>query len=83
MAAWNFQSALVPVTGAASGIGLAVCRRLRQEGATPLLIDRDAARLAAAVADIYAGDADASRYGYQVDVSDAAHIIFAEDILVH
>ncbi len=74
MTGWNFQSALVPVTGAASGIGLAVCRRLREEGGTPLLLDRDAARLTAAVADIYAGDADASRFGYQVDVSDAAAV---------
>lgn len=74
MAAWNFQSTLVPVSGAGSGIGLAVCRRLRQEGGTPLLLDRDAARLAAAVAEIYPQASDASRHGYQVDVSDSAAV---------
>jgi 3-oxoacyl-[acyl-carrier protein] reductase len=71
MAGWNFQSALVPVTGAASGIGLAVCRRLREEGGTPLLIDRDPDRLAHALAAVYAGVPEADRFGYVVDVSDS------------
>jgi NAD(P)-dependent dehydrogenase (short-subunit alcohol dehydrogenase family) len=37
----------VLVTGAASGIGEAVCRRLVEEGAAVALVDRDAARLEA------------------------------------
>src|SRR5204863_8134338 len=68
MAAWNFQSALVPVTGAGSGIGFAICRRLRQEGATPLLLDIDKDRLASALAELYAEVEDRDRYGYVVDV---------------
>lgn len=68
MAAWDFQSALVPVTGAASGIGLAVCRRLRAEGATPLLLDVAADKLSSALDDVYAGVAERARFGYQVDV---------------
>jgi 3-oxoacyl-[acyl-carrier protein] reductase len=74
MAAWNFQSALVPVTGAASGIGLAICRRLREEGATPLLLDLDASRLAAAVDEVYAGVADRARFAYQVDVRSSSSV---------
>ena len=68
---WNFQSALVPVTGAASGIGLAVCRRLREEGATPLLLDVDGQRLGAAVRQVWGEAADPSRLGYLVDVRSA------------
>jgi 3-oxoacyl-[acyl-carrier protein] reductase len=72
MTAWNFQSALVPVTGAGSGIGLAICRRLREEGATPILLDMDPGRLESALADLYAGAADRARYGYAVDVRSSA-----------
>lgn len=67
---WNMESAIVPVTGAASGIGLAICKRLRAEGATPLLLDVDPQKLDAALRTVYA-EADgksASRYGYVVDV---------------
>lgn len=74
MAAWNFQSALVPVTGAGSGIGLAICRRLREEGATPLLLDVDADRLASALAEVYAGVDERARYGYVVDVRSASAV---------
>lgn len=74
MATWNFESALVPVTGAGSGIGLAICRRLREEGATPLLLDVDASRLAAALAEVYAEVDDRARYGYLVDVCSSSDI---------
>lgn len=74
MAAWNFESALVPVTGAASGIGLAICHRLREEGATPLLLDVDAGRLAAALSEVYGEVDDLARYGYQVDVRSSSEI---------
>jgi NAD(P)-dependent dehydrogenase (short-subunit alcohol dehydrogenase family) len=69
MTAWNFAAAVVPVTGAASGIGLGICRRLRAEGATPLMLDVDGARLDAATRDVYADADTASRYGYVVDVT--------------
>ena len=70
----NLQSAVVPVTGAASGIGLAVCMRLRAEGATPLLLDLDQEKLEAAVQAVYRDVEDAARYAYTVDVSDSASI---------
>lgn len=68
MSAWNFHTAIVPVTGAASGIGLAISRRLREEGAMPLLLDVDSTRLSEAVRQVYGEDADISRLGYLVDV---------------
>ncbi len=68
---WNMQSAIVPVTGAGSGIGLAICKRLRAEGATPLLLDFNPKNLEAALREVYAGADDASRHGYVVDVSDS------------
>ena len=74
MAGWNFQQALVPVTGAASGIGLAICRRLREEGATPLLLDVDAGRLDSSLSEVYGDVGDRTRYSYQVDASNPAEI---------
>lgn len=74
MSGWDFRSALVPVSGAASGIGLAICRRLKDEGATPLLLDRDPGRLAEAVAQVHADAADPGRFAYQVDVSDSTSV---------
>ena len=70
MNTWNMESAVVPVTGGASGIGLAICKRLRAEGAHPLLLDFDADRLKVALQDVYRGE-DSSRFGYQVDVRDS------------
>lgn len=65
----GFESALVPVTGAASGIGLELCRMLRARGARPLLLDVDGDSLRTAVADVYGGDGF-GHHGYVVDVSD-------------
>ena len=75
----ELQSAVVPVTGAASGIGLAIARRLRSEGATPLLIDVDRTGLDVAAGEIYGAEVG-RRYAYQVDVSDSTAVdaCFAE-----
>lgn len=73
MSPFNLDSALVPVTGAASGIGLAICRRLRADGATPLLLDLDETRLRAALSEVY-GPGDVARFGYRLDVRDAAAV---------
>ena len=52
------------VTGAASGIGLALARRLKAAGATPVLVDRDDEALEAAKAELGAA-------GWPGDVRDA------------
>jgi len=72
---WNMESALVPVTGAASGIGLEICRKLRAAGATPLLLDYDPQKLESALTDVFGADQrDRSRFGYVVDVSSSSAI---------
>lgn len=69
----GLQSAVVPITGGASGIGLAVCKRLRSLGALPLLIDVNAAQLQGALQEVYPGP-DASRFGYVADVRDSSAV---------
>lgn len=71
---FNLASAVVPVTGAASGIGLAVCRQLRARGARPLLLDLDPARLEAALQEVYPDLPDRARHGYPLDVSDSGAV---------
>lgn len=69
----EFASAIVPVTGGASGIGLAICKRLRALGATPLLLDVNADQLQRALGEVFP-EQDASRFGYVVDVADAGAV---------
>jgi NAD(P)-dependent dehydrogenase (short-subunit alcohol dehydrogenase family) len=69
----NLDAAVVPVTGAASGIGLAICRRLREVGAVPLLLDVDAERLDQARRELYPG-ADPLQRAYCVDMRDSAAV---------
>lgn len=71
MSLLNLESAVVPVTGASSGIGLAICKRLRSAGAVPLLLARGEERLAAAVREVYPDAGSDTRYAYRVDVRDA------------
>lgn len=71
MSTWNMESAIVPVTGAASGIGLAVCERLRATGATPLLLDWDEQKLHVAAKQVYKDSDESSRFCYLVDVRDS------------
>src|SRR5690348_9761657 len=80
MNTWQLQSAVVPVTGAASGIGLAICKRLREEGATPLLMDLDEHKLEDAAQEVYSDSSTPGRYAYRVDVSNSGSIdaCFAE-----
>jgi 3-oxoacyl-[acyl-carrier protein] reductase len=70
----NLASAIVPVTGAASGIGLAVCKRLRAVGATPLLLDFNEQRLDAAAREVFTDADTSSRYHYVLDVRDSKAI---------
>jgi 3-oxoacyl-[acyl-carrier protein] reductase len=72
----SFDSAIVPITGAASGIGLAIAKRLRSAGATPLLLDIDEGKLEAAARELY-GDvpgASLARRTYRLDVRDSAAV---------
>ena len=76
----GLESAVIPVSGGASGIGLAICRALRAVGALPLLVDSNAETLQAAVADLYPDDNAGRPHGYVVDVRDcgAVHACFEQ-----
>ena len=63
------------ITGAASGIGLATARRFAAEGATVLLADRDADRLAAA----HAALGEDRHQAIRLDVTDEAGWIAVAD----
>lgn len=69
MTRFDLSGAIVPVTGGASGIGLAICRNLRAEGALPVLIDSDAEAVGRAIDTLYP-DKTKGPYGHVVDVSD-------------
>ena len=66
----GIRGGVIPVTGAAAGIGLAIAKQLRSLGARPLLLDIDAAQLDVVAREIY-GDDNSSNYTYVVDVSDS------------
>lgn len=68
------EAAVVPVTGAASGIGLAICKKLRSVGATPLLLDVDEERLATAAREVYPKASDPTRYACVLDVRDSGAV---------
>jgi 3-oxoacyl-[acyl-carrier protein] reductase len=71
----SLDGALIPVSGSASGIGLAIAKRLRAAGALPLLLDIDAARLDAARREVFGADAaDAPPFSYLLDVRDASAV---------
>jgi NAD(P)-dependent dehydrogenase (short-subunit alcohol dehydrogenase family) len=67
----------VLVTGAASGIGEAVCRRLAAEGAAASLVDRDAARLATLRDELAAAGRRVA--AFPTDVGDEAAVRAAVD----
>jgi meso-butanediol dehydrogenase/(S,S)-butanediol dehydrogenase/diacetyl reductase len=65
----RFDSRVAVITGGASGIGRATARRLQDEGAQVVLLDRDRTTLDEAVKDL-GGSAE----GVAVDVADAAGV---------
>ena len=77
MNALDFRGRSALVTGGASGIGLAVARRLAASGATVALWDRDEAALAAAKAEL-----PAATRTLAVDVADADAVARAAEATV-
>ncbi|MFC8530152.1 bifunctional aldolase/short-chain dehydrogenase [Nocardia sp. NPDC057227] len=67
------------VTGAASGIGRAIARRLAAEGACVVVADRDAAKAAEVAAEL--GSADVA-IGFGADVTDEGQVQAAVDAAV-
>jgi NAD(P)-dependent dehydrogenase (short-subunit alcohol dehydrogenase family) len=72
-AASEFGGRIALVTGGASGIGLAICRRLCAGGAAVAIADHDDAASARAVADLEAAGADAVAVTCDVSDSDSVH----------
>ena len=70
------------VTGAASGIGLAIAQVFADAGAAVQLLDRTQAALDAAVQDINAGRPAQACTGYLCDVTDAAAVDAVFDKIV-
>jgi 3-oxoacyl-[acyl-carrier protein] reductase len=70
----DLQGAVVPVSGSASGIGLAIAKRLRAAGALPLLLDIDAARLDAARLDVFGGADSPAACTYVLDLRDSGAV---------
>jgi len=62
----NFRNKVIVVTGAASGIGAAICDRFAREGASIILLDRDEAAVKAAADRLKTNGVDAE--GYRCDV---------------
>ena len=73
----SLDAAVVPISGSASGIGLAIAKRLRAAGALPLLLDLDERKLESARREVF-GDAAPAAGGppctYVLDVRDSAAV---------
>ena len=63
----EFNNKVIVVTGAASGIGAAICDRFAREGASIMLLDRDEAAVKAAADRLKTNGVDAE--GYRCDVA--------------
>jgi NAD(P)-dependent dehydrogenase (short-subunit alcohol dehydrogenase family) len=73
----RFAGKAALVTGGTSGIGLATARRLAEEGAAVLVLGRDEARLASAIATLRAVVPGATFGGRAADVTDPTAIAAA------
>ncbi len=79
----SFANKVIVVTGAASGIGAAICRRFAGEGARLGLLDMDAPGLNATVDELKAAGADALGILCDVAQEDQCHSAIAEIIRHH
>ena len=77
----TFDGKTALVTGAARGIGAAVARHFAREGARVAMLDRDAAAVEAAAADINQSRAGAA-FAVTADVSSSAHVARAVESAV-
>jgi NAD(P)-dependent dehydrogenase (short-subunit alcohol dehydrogenase family) len=83
----DFADQVVVVTGAAGGIGRALCRRFAADGAVVVAVDRDAAALAAWVAELGAHHravvADVAEPTATATLSAAVTVLGRVDVLVN
>lgn len=71
----RLENKVAIITGGAGGIGLAAARRFTAEGASVLLVDRDAAALASAEREIAAGDQLVTCVADVTVAKDSAHYV--------
>lgn len=76
----EFMNKIVVVTGAASGIGAAICDRFAREGARIMLLDLDEAGVKAAAAKLRANGIDAEGYGCDVAREEECRAVIAQVI---
>lgn len=76
----SFNNKVVVVTGAASGIGAAICRRFAAAGAKIALLDMDAAGVSAAAAGLQGTGAEA--LGLECDVAHEVQCAAAVDAVI-
>ena len=79
----DFINKVVVVTGAASGIGAAVCDRFAREGARIMLLDRDEAGANAAAEKLRDGGSDAQGYGCDVTNEEECRAVIDQVIEQH
>jgi NAD(P)-dependent dehydrogenase (short-subunit alcohol dehydrogenase family) len=73
----RLEDTVIPISGSASGIGLAIAKRLHAAGARPLLLDLDEERLQWAQREVFGEAAPTARgapVGYRLDVRDPAAV---------
>jgi len=79
----QFDCAVVPVSGAAAGIGLAICERLKSAGAVPILLDNNRDNLEKASRQIYPELTDHTKHAHVIDVRDRVGIDACFDRIGH
>ena len=83
MSKMKFRGKVIVVTGAASGIGAAVCDRFAREGACIQLLDMDEAGVKAAADRLISDGIDARGYRCDVTDEDECAEVFAQIIQQH